>query len=163
MLSICPWPDELLRQSNIDKQLIVPCQCRTGNLANADKWKIAIAILVKINIQIQFLKSLIIKSRSVSHITFYTFAKWSMLKLPPIIETDQVRYHCNDTSGSWFDFRFLSDLHGVQYDLDKMAFHPFEFNPGGCTMSSFDRIDCKILTAQPVKCWIGEIRFWSFY
>ena len=44
MLSICPWRDKLFRRSNIDKQLIVPCW--TGNLANADKWKIAFAILV---------------------------------------------------------------------------------------------------------------------
>ena len=36
----------MFRQSSIelDKQLIVPC--RTGNLANADQWKIAFAILV---------------------------------------------------------------------------------------------------------------------
>ena len=34
----------MFRRSNIDKQLIVPCW--TGNLANADKWKIAFAILV---------------------------------------------------------------------------------------------------------------------
>ena len=36
----------MFRRSNIDKQLIVLCW--TGNLANADKWKIAFAILVTV-------------------------------------------------------------------------------------------------------------------
>ena len=54
MLSICPWRDKLFRRSNIDKQLIVPCW--TGNLANADKWKIAFAILVVTHIYLVVLR-----------------------------------------------------------------------------------------------------------
>ena len=44
----CLWYNRFQLRVDIEyTQLIVPCRTRTGNLADADKWKIAFAILVQ--------------------------------------------------------------------------------------------------------------------